>query len=241
LIDCILFSLLFGEKSNNRKRRQTHQSFFTLTSLHRFLLFLVLATALATSFVEYMNKRSAIEFYHSEKKRETWEYDNFVEGERAEMVELYVEKGMAQNDAEQVVTLLSKYKDLFIDVMMAEELQLISPDHVSPLETAFSTFLSYSFMGSLPILPLIVSFTWPGSIQEVTAFRLGVILTATALLFFGYLKSFFTSITWWQIMIANVFNGLFGIGSAYLLRWVVSTFLPSLAFPPFFHHSSSVG
>jgi hypothetical protein len=46
--------------------------------------------------------------------------DNYIEGERQEMIDLYTSKGMRQDDAEAVIALLSKneYKDMFVDIMM---------------------------------------------------------------------------------------------------------------------------
>lgn len=44
------------------------------------------------------------------------------------MVQLYVSRGINVDDAETIVQLLSKNKKLFVEVMMKEELELISQD-----------------------------------------------------------------------------------------------------------------
>ena len=41
------------------------------------------------------------------------------------MVDLYVSKGLPKYDAEGIIDIMAKHKDFFINVMMAEELELI--------------------------------------------------------------------------------------------------------------------
>jgi hypothetical protein len=50
------------------------------------------------------------------------------------MIELYKSKGLSKADAEAVISILSKHKHCFVDVMMKEELLLIPPDqHLNPI------------------------------------------------------------------------------------------------------------
>eukprot|EP01133_Synstelium_polycarpum_P018244 gene18244-21829_t len=63
---------------------------------------IIAGSGLALAFIDAANKRMAITFYESEKRRETWEYDNYIEGEQNEMIELYCKKGMGEADAEVV-------------------------------------------------------------------------------------------------------------------------------------------
>ena len=56
--------------------------------------------------------------------------DNYPEGEINEMIEIYESRGMSKEDATQVIRTMSKYKDFFVDVMMAEELALQVPEEV---------------------------------------------------------------------------------------------------------------
>ena len=44
------------------------------------------------------------------------------------MIEVYEKKGIPTEDAKQIVELLSKYTDTFVDVMMVEELGIMPPD-----------------------------------------------------------------------------------------------------------------
>lgn len=81
---------------------------------------------------EFLSSKAENEWILSERRRENWELENYPEGEVREMVDIYEERGMERKDAELVIKTMAKYKDFFVDVMMAEELQLQVPedDHV---------------------------------------------------------------------------------------------------------------
>ena len=59
-----------------------------------------------------------------EYRREQWEMDENPEGEIREMVELYKEKGVKEEDAEAILRCMAKYKDFFLSHMMNVELGL---------------------------------------------------------------------------------------------------------------------
>ena len=77
---------------------------------------------------------------------EKWEVDNYPEGEKQEMVELYMEKGIPKKDAESMTKILSKHKKAWVDIMMVEELGLMK-DNGSPVKNALVTFGSFSIFG----------------------------------------------------------------------------------------------
>jgi hypothetical protein len=58
--------------------------------------------------------------YKRERGREQWELQNFMKGEKQEMVELYVQRGMGEEDATEVIDRMAKYEQFFIDIMMME-------------------------------------------------------------------------------------------------------------------------
>jgi len=175
----------------------------------------VVASALSLGFVDAGNKRSEIAFYKSEKKRETWEYDNYLEGEQREMVELYMNKGMNQLDAEAVVVQLSKYRELFIDIMMAEELQLMPvDDRLPPLEIGVTTSLSFVLFGVIPLTPMITSEYYHLQINPTTLYYTSIALTTATLFVLGILKSSLGTSKWWVTSFFHVANGLIAIVSA---------------------------
>jgi len=169
-----------------------HTSFELLVNI--IVLLVLMSSGVFLAITDATTTRSSIAFYNSEKKRETWEYENYIEGEQREMVELYTNKGMDQRDAENVVEVLSKYKDLFVDIMMAEELQL-SPidDLLPPLETGISMLFSHIFFGLIPVLPHLISESYTLHLSVNTLLFISAFLTTVTLIALGYVKSLYTS------------------------------------------------
>ena len=102
----------------------------------------LIAYGLAMAFGEFLSGKRSGNFMPPKRERGTWEFENHPEGEKRELVELYVAKGLSQKDAERVVEVFAKKKDVIVDVMMVEELGLFEADD-SPLGNAVATFLSF--------------------------------------------------------------------------------------------------
>lgn len=92
----------------------------TLESLVGVLAVLSLARAARDALVV----SNATRVYTHERKREVWELANYPDGEVAEMIELYVSKGASVEAATKAITALAAHSELFVDIMMAEELRL---------------------------------------------------------------------------------------------------------------------
>lgn len=94
--------------------------------------------------------------YKRERQRETWELDNFPEGEVKEMIELYSRKGLPEPAARQVVSLMALERDFFVDIMMLEELQMAPPPAVSALAAGARIGVSTIICGgALPLVAML--------------------------------------------------------------------------------------
>ena len=68
----------------------------------------------------------------------------------SEMIELYVAKGMSQDDATEVISRLARYRPIFLEAMMKDELDLPMPDeadHANSVHGALTMFASFSVFG----------------------------------------------------------------------------------------------
>lgn len=90
--------------------------------------------------------------------------ENFPDGERSEMVELYEAQGLSKTDATMVIDTMSKpeYAKFFVDLMMMAEIGLLDPDHEpSELRVAVLSMMSFLMFGFWPLF-IIASLRWLG-------------------------------------------------------------------------------
>jgi VIT1/CCC1 family predicted Fe2+/Mn2+ transporter len=144
-----------------------------------------------------------------ERRREEWEVDNYPEGEKREMVELYTDKGMDPEDAHQVVELLSRNRNVWVDVMMMEELGIIQETE-SPLSNAVATFLSFAVFGFIPLATYVLAQFIPSI--AASSFLVACGLTGGTLFVLGSLKVFITGRNWLKSGLEMLIVG--GIASA---------------------------
>lgn len=84
--------------------------------------------------------------YERERKREAWELSNYEDGEIEEMVTVYVERGMREADARRMMAIISSYPDVFLNMMMHDEIGMTAPYPIHWFDAAarvfFATFAS---------------------------------------------------------------------------------------------------
>ena len=68
---------------------------------------------------EFLSSKAENEWILSERRRENWEMENYPQGEIREMIDIYQKRGMSREDATAAINIMAKYKDFFVDVMMA--------------------------------------------------------------------------------------------------------------------------
>jgi len=150
---------------------------------------------------EFLSSKATNEWILSERRREEWEMENYPEGEIQEMIDIYKEKGMEPEDAKLVIETIAKYKDFFVDLMMAQELELQVPDedHVEEsMREGVVMFLSFATFGAMPLLGYVII---PASFPELgndALFTAACIVTALVLFLLGSVKSKFANMHWFS-------------------------------------------
>jgi len=226
---CCIFAVLYGIHNYVSNtwfvQQQNHYNLILNSSLWEFNFILIssflsisilLGTGLVLGYLDYQSNKEYTEFYNSERKRENWEYDNYIEGEQNEMIQLYISKGLSKQDAEIVIKLMSKDKKFFVDMMMKEELELLPPDERDPFINGIVLFLSYTFIGGIPIM---ANFIWYFSQNYFSITLTAFVLAETCLFICGTLKSLIRVSIWWSTGLKMALNGLV----AYLSGTVAST------------------
>lgn len=161
----------------------------------------IFADALSMGVGEFLSSKAENEWILSERERETWEMENYREGEIQEMIEIYESKGMSHDDASLVITIMSKYEDFFVDLMMMQELELQVPeqDHVQEsMREGLIMFLSFAVFGAMPLLGYVVIPVLFPSLGEEALFTTACVVTGLVLFFMGCVKSFFLKMKWYR-------------------------------------------
>eukprot|EP01136_Pigoraptor_vietnamica_P044191 Opistho-1_new@20612 len=141
---------------------------------------------------DWLSTRADIDFIKSERKRELWELTNYPEGERKEMVEFYVARGLRRETAERIVEIMSQNSEAFVNVMMVEELELNPADEFqSAPKNGLVNFTAFMLFGIVPLFVYIVLYAM-GSDAETIAIGVSSGCTALFLLLLGAVKGYFT-------------------------------------------------
>lgn len=160
----------------------------------------IFADALSMGVGEFLSSKAESEWILSERKREVWEMDNYPEGEIQEMIDIYTRRGMDRGDATKVIEIMSKYKDFFVDIMMAEELALQVPEENYQMESfkeGVVMFCSFAFFGALPLTGYVVIPLYMPELNDYL-FETACVVTGVVLFCMGCVKSFFSTTHWLQ-------------------------------------------
>ena len=182
----------------------------------------LIADGLSMSIGDYLSSKSEAEYEAAEREREAWEVENYPEGEKRELEEIYVSRGMSPEDAHSAVEIIAKDKKAWVDTMMVEELGIM-PDDDSPVASAIATFLSFGIFGFLPVAAYVVGLFVP----SLASFRfpLACGLTGATLFGLGALKTSITGKNWFVSGIEMLLVG----GIAAVAAYVVGLLLGGLA------------
>lgn len=152
----------------------------------------LIADGLSMAIGDYLSTKAENDYNRAERAREAWEVEHYPDGEKKELVELYVHKGLSEEDAVKLTEIISKNKSVWVDVMMKEELGIIESDE-SPLKNALVTFFSFCFFGFIPLIIFIMSLF---IVNIPNPFIIACVLTGITLFLLGALKVKITGQNW---------------------------------------------
>ena len=170
----------------------------------------------------YLSSKSDIEFAQKERKREEWEVENYPEGEIQEIRAIFRAKGFEGKALEDAVKTITSNKKLWVDTMMAEELNIIE-ENISPKKRGLVTFVSFALVGSIPLMPYLLSFF--SEIVRGMVFQLSIILTFIAFFLVGSAKIYVTGKNWFKSGMETLLVG----GAAAIIAYAIGYLLRGLA------------
>lgn len=162
------------------------------------VLIMGLANLLADGFSmavgSYLSAKSEKEYYRREREREAWEVENFPEGEKAELYEIYRQRGYSEEDARHMVEIQTRTPQRWVEAMMRDELEL-QEETRNPLMMAGATFLAFAIAGSVPLIIYLLGLTFP--IDPAVSFPISLTLSGVALFGLGAAKVIVTQRNAW--------------------------------------------
>jgi vacuolar iron transporter family protein len=149
----------------------------------------LIADGFSMSVGNFFSVKAERDNYEKHKQIEYWEVENLREKEVQEIREIYATKGFEGELLDQVVEVITRDKDVWVDTMMKEELEM-SKEEKPAVKTALATFISFNLVGFIPLLAYVMALLI--DIQSEWLFPMSCIATAIALGIVGYLKSIVT-------------------------------------------------
>jgi len=149
----------------------------------------LIADGFSMSVGNFFSTKADRDNYDKHKAVEYWEIENLRQKEIDEVREIYERKGFQGELLEQVVAVIIADKDVWVDTMMKEELQMVK-DSKTPIKTAVATFISFALIGLIPLLAYVVALFLTISLKDL--FVLSCVSTAIGLAIIGSLKSYVT-------------------------------------------------
>jgi vacuolar iron transporter family protein len=151
---------------------------------------IVIAAGLAATFAEsismgavaYTSTLAENDLYHSEREREYRHIHLAPDVEVEEIRDIYRKKGFEGETLEKIVDVITSNPDVWVNVMMSEEFQLMPPEKSRALNSALLVGFS-ALVGSF--IPLFPFFFWDVSLS----IGLSIVIAALTLFVVGVYKA----------------------------------------------------
>lgn len=172
----------------------------------------LLAGALSMALGEWISVKSSQELYEHQMNLEMEELSSNPEGEKRELILIYMAKGLNHEQAEKIVNDLMSDTAKAHEVLVKEELGINAEElSGSAMEAALSSFFLFAVGAIIPVLPFMFA-------SGITAIVLSTAFSALGLFLIGTAITLFTGRSIWFSGFRQVFFGLaaaaitFGIG-----------------------------
>lgn len=132
----------------------------------------LLAGSVSMFFGGLLAARSELDLFRADSRREAYEIEHERDEELAELKDMYVKKGLSEQEAALVVSRVSRDKEKFLEDMLTNELHIHDSNLENPLRLAAAVGSSF-FVGALvPLAPYYLI----SSEHEATAFSVVISL-----------------------------------------------------------------
>lgn len=154
----------------------------------------------------FLGTRAELDDYRRLEKIEYRHIEQYPEGEREEIRQIYSEKGFEGEDLERAVELITSDDERWVKTMLAEEYGLPSEIR-SPTKAALATFAAFCICGLVPLVPYIFGVN--------NSFTVASIATGITFFLIGSVKSRWSTSSWLRSALETLFVGALAATLAY--------------------------
>ena len=178
----------------------------------------LLADGFSMAVSNYLGTRAERQRRDLARREEERHVDEYPEGEREEVRQLFAQKGFSGDDLERAVDVITSDRDRWVDTMMSEELGY-GADASNPLRAAAATFVAFVVIGALPLVVFLWNIATSSDISH--PFAWSAALTALAFVTVGALKARVVEQAWWRAGMETLLVG----GGAAVVAYAVGVAL----------------
>ena len=170
---------------------------------------ILIATVMAANFAEsismgavgYTSSLAQKDYYDSEREKEEREIDKEPEMEKEEIRRIYKKKGFSGKVLEEIVATVSGNRENWVDLMMAEELNIQPVESKDVINTSIIITIA-TFIGHMnPIMPFFFVHGTPALVTSI-------VVSAVALFAVGAYQALTLVGSWWKSGLRLVVIGL---------------------------------
>ncbi|MBT8038039.1 MAG: VIT1/CCC1 transporter family protein [Verrucomicrobiae bacterium] len=174
----------------------------------------LLADGFSMAAGNFLGTRAEIQSRVRARRNEEMEIEAHPDGEREEIRQIFLAKGLEGDVLERVVEVITSDKKRWIDTMITEEhgLPLHNP---SAWKAAGVTYLAFIVVGTIPLVTYLLEYVIPGTVAD--PFGVAALLTGIAFFIVGTLKSRFVGSSWVAEGFETLSVGALAAGIAYLI------------------------
>lgn len=178
----------------------------------------LIADGISMGFGDYLSSKTEQNYAAYEKKIVDWDVEDDLHAQALNMVEVYETYGMVKNDAEEVVKIFTKYKDLLAAQKMTMQNGLLPPDDdESAWKNGLVTFISFICFGCAPLLSFVLLNPFTNNVNF--KFAAACLVTTLTLILLGIFKARISGEKWLGSILSVLGNGGFAAGAAYGISW----------------------
>ncbi len=178
------------------------------------IIILGLANLLADGFSMAASNYSAVKSESDDVKRlramEAQHIRDVPEGEREEMRQILIGKGLRGTTLEKALDAITANEDTWIEIMLVEEFGVL-PEGRNAVKAGLATFSAFVICGAVPLVPFVFNIANP------FAWAIG----ATGVVFFviGAAKSLWALTPWWRSGLETLAIGMGAAGVSYAVGY----------------------